>query len=83
MSAVAFFRLQCDGGCGRWLSDVTARGLAKVTTVRSRALVFPDAGEAMDQSVEVGWTKGQGEMTQGVSLCGTCRARRKKETEHG
>lgn len=96
MSAVAFFRLKCDGGCGRWLSDVVGDNVPKLTTVRSRALVFPDAGEAMDQSVTVGWTKCRCplqagltdkhtswcEVGQGVSLCGNCRAKKTKtETE--
>jgi hypothetical protein len=57
VSAVAFFRLQCDGECGRWLSDVTGNGVPKVTTVRSRALVFPDAEEALALGAEVGWSE--------------------------
>jgi hypothetical protein len=59
MSAVPFFRLKCDGDCGRWLSDVTMNGVAKLTKVRSRALVFMDAAEAMENSRTVGWTKCQ------------------------
>ncbi len=75
MSTVEFFRLQCDGGCGRWLSDITPRGLAKLTLVQSRARVFDTGSGAMDASVRVGWTK-EGERPQGLSLCGNCRAKK-------
>lgn len=75
MSAVEFFRVQCDGGCGRWLSDITGNDVARLTTVRSRALVFGTGSEAMDASVTVGWTKGP-ERAAGVSLCGNCRAKK-------
>jgi hypothetical protein len=75
VSVVEFFRLQCDGGCGRWLSDITPRGLARMTVYASRALVFDTGSEAMDASVQVGWTK-EGERPQGLSLCGNCRAKK-------
>lgn len=76
MSAIEFFRLQCDGGCGRWLSDITGNGVARLTTVRSRALVFETGSLAMDASVTVGWTK-DGERERGLSLCGNCRAKKR------
>ncbi len=76
MSAVEFFRVQCDGGCGRWLSDITGNDIARLTTVRGRALVFDTGREAMDASVKVGWTKDTPERAAGVSLCGNCRAKK-------
>lgn len=91
MSAVAFFRLKCDGGCERWLSDVVGRNVPKLTSVRSRALTFLDAEEALETSATVGWTKCRCttpdstrhrldcEVAEGVSLCGNCRARKEKE----
>jgi len=86
VSAVAFFRLKCDGDCGRWLSDVTTHGLAKMTSVWGRALTFTTDMEAVRMSMSVGWTKCAGcpasehldscEVVRGVSLCGNCRAKK-------
>ena len=87
MSAVAFFRLKCDGSCDRWLSDVTGNGLARMTTRWGRALTFTTIMEAIRFSMSVGWTKcldcpasehrDDCEVVRGVSLCGNCRAKKK------
>jgi len=57
MSAVAFFRLKCDGGCDRWLSDILSNDVARLTKVRGRALTFATEAEAEQASITVGWTK--------------------------
>ena len=87
MSAVAFFRLKCDGGCGRWLSDITGNNVARITSSQGRALTFVTHEEAEQAAVTVGWTKCRCtmpdstrhgldcEVTNHRALCGNCRAR--------
>jgi len=57
MSAVAFFRLKCDGGCDRWLSDILSNDVARLTKGRGRALTFTTVPDAVRAGVTVGWTK--------------------------
>lgn len=87
MSAVAFFRLRCDGGCGRWLSDITGNDVARLTSSQGRALTFVTHEEAEQAAVTVGWTKcrcprdivkshlNECEKANHRALCGNCRAR--------
>lgn len=56
MAVESFFRVQCDGGCERWLTDVTVQGAARTSSARGSALVFPSAERAAETAASVGWT---------------------------